>query len=166
MASAAETLQFRYPWDQERSTTPTRGPVYSRIDSPEQDMISGRELSASERVKTIESIIDKLTKLSNLRPNWDTYGAPAVSEYALERAAGFALHFISTRRVPIPDIVPTPSGGIQFEWHRNSVDLEIEFGASSEIEVLFEDLVSDESHELSLTKDLRSLEPLLDRIRC
>ena len=39
--------------------------------------------------------------------------------------------------VPPPTVVPTPEGGIQVEWHRNGVDLEIESAPSGQVEFFF-----------------------------
>ena len=33
---------------------------------------------------------------------------------------------IMTDDMPAPDVVPTYEGGVQFEWHRNGIDIEIE----------------------------------------
>ena len=40
-------------------------------------------------------------------------------------------------RVPPPTVVPTSEGGIQVEWHRNGVDLEIESAPSGQVEFFF-----------------------------
>ncbi len=40
-------------------------------------------------------------------------------------------------RAPPPSVVPTYEGGIQVEWHRNGVDLEIEIGPDGNAEYFF-----------------------------
>ena len=40
-------------------------------------------------------------------------------------------------RAPPPSVVPTWEGGLQVEWHRNGVDLEIEVTPSGHIEYFF-----------------------------
>ena len=40
-------------------------------------------------------------------------------------------------RTPPPSVVPTWDGGVQVEWHRNGVDLEIEISPTGEAEYFF-----------------------------
>ena len=42
-------------------------------------------------------------------------------------------------RTPIPQIVPSPGGGVQIEWHTKGIDLEFHIAAPYEGELWFED---------------------------
>lgn len=59
---------------------------------------------------------------------------------------GFATHVLQQHmfgRTPIPQIVPTGEGGLQFEWHTHGVDLELHIAAPYNCELWFEDRQSD-----------------------
>ncbi|HED19572.1 MAG TPA: hypothetical protein ENI74_08740 [Gammaproteobacteria bacterium] len=82
--------------------------------------------------------IARLSTLSQLRNNWDSYGALPIRLTAHMSAAQL-LSLIMSDDIPLPDIVPTPSGGIQIEWHMTNIDLEVEIAANGHLSVFFED---------------------------
>lgn len=57
-----------------------------------------------------------LDRLAELKPGWDSYGAPALSLAALK---------VARVMLDAPQVVPTPGGGIQLEWHQDGLDIEI-----------------------------------------
>lgn len=59
--------------------------------------------------------------LNNLLPDWDSYGAPRISEKAIDTLESFS-------------VVPCSSGGLQLEVHRNGFDIEIEISPDGKIE--------------------------------
>jgi hypothetical protein len=50
-----------------------------------------------------------------------------------------------TLNAPIPDIVPTPTGGLQLEWHTAGIDLEVEIGPEGHISACYEDAADPEA---------------------
>ena len=70
------------------------------------------------------AIMKNLFALRNLRPGWDSYGAQPVPQKIIERAAQLIPSLLSAW-TPEPAIVPQVTGGLQIEWHRNGIDLEI-----------------------------------------
>jgi hypothetical protein len=82
--------------------------------------------------------VDRLSTLSQLRNNWDSYGALPI-ELTAHMSAAQLLGLIMSDDIPLPDIVPTPSGGIQIEWHMLNIDIEIEITANGHLSVFFED---------------------------
>src|SRR6266571_2089414 len=69
--------------------------------------------------------IEQILPLFDLKENWNSYGAPPIDPGAI----GFALAFLVNAMqvdTPRPAVVPSPSGGLQFEWHEQGVDLEVE----------------------------------------
>ncbi len=68
---------------------------------------------------------EALQGLVALEPNWDSYGASPPSAVALERAWHLASGLVE-RGLPVPQVVPTRTGGIQLEWHLAHVSLEWE----------------------------------------
>jgi hypothetical protein len=70
----------------------------------------------------MQGFIDLLT----LPPDWNSYGAGANDEGIVLHA----MHFISGLlgpASPAPRIVPLSGGGLQLEWHRKGIDLEVVF---------------------------------------
>jgi hypothetical protein len=97
----------------------------------------------------------KIEELAALKPNWDSYGAPAISERALDRAMDILW---TIRRSPQPRIVPTAEGGVQLEWYTASEELEVEIRPDGNVEYLLEvvdpDSRSTEEHEGKVYDDV------------
>jgi len=66
-----------------------------------------------------------LQSLAELNANWDSYGAIPPSPAALERAWHYASALVE-RGLAMPEVFPTRSGGVQLEWHTESVEFEWE----------------------------------------
>jgi hypothetical protein len=86
----------------------------------------------------LKNTVDRLSTLSQLRNNWDSYGALPIGLTAHLSAAQL-LGLVMSDDIPQPDIVPTTSGGIQIEWHTANIDLELEIAANGHLSVFFED---------------------------
>jgi len=72
--------------------------------------------------------IDRLEDLASLAPGWDSYGAKSVAaDMALAAVKFLAAVAAAAPSVHEPSIVPLSDGGIQVEWHRGGIDLEVEF---------------------------------------
>jgi hypothetical protein len=107
--------------------------------------------------------MERVCELGNLPENWDSYEARPVDP----RCAMAAIQLIMSvfgPAVPTPAVVPTSRGGVQFEWHREGVDLEIEIESPGRFHVVFEDVREDVETEETLTTDLQPLVRLLERI--
>lgn len=70
------------------------------------------------------AVQSRLVALSQLPPDWDSYGARAVQHTAIQSALRF-LAWIPD--APIPAVVPVATGGVQVEWHLPGLDIELEF---------------------------------------
>jgi hypothetical protein len=68
-------------------------------------------------------------ELRGLQPGWDSYGAPPISEAAIQSAQAFLSRM---------DITPCSDGGVQLEWHTYGFDLEVEFHPNGTVEVWHE----------------------------
>src|SRR5215204_1653145 len=83
-------------------------------------------------------LLPALFKLSRLPVGWDGYsGQPMRMDtgfFALQ-----VLEAVMRSRTPLPQIVPTPVGGVQFEWHERGIDLELHVTGPYECEIWFED---------------------------
>lgn len=141
-----------------------------------QRFLSERDVLDSRREPTIETlseavlsrrflpIIAKLYELSNLPRNWDSYDGQRVRTECANAAFGILAATLG-ERTPLPWIVPTPDGHVQFEWHIHGIDLEVEVSSLTSIHVLYEDLRSkDPAEEFKLDYDLAKLRSLIDEI--
>ncbi len=68
---------------------------------------------------------EQLERLTELPYDWDSYGGVPVDASLAEAARRFVAAVIQLGVAP-PLILPTPSGGIAMEWHRQSRELIIE----------------------------------------
>ena len=100
-----------------------------------------------------ESTVRSLGRLLRLGPDWDTYGGSPVDPACVVAALEFAFGTLRDD-TPIPSVVPTSRGGLQFEWHTAGADLEIEFLSATRVCGLFEDHIKGTSWEKDLTSDL------------
>lgn len=120
-----------------------KGKLHIRMEFPE---VKGAPAWLRPTTGALDSLLD-------LPTNWDSYGARPVSHdcatYSLE-----VLHSILRDDTPPPQIVPTPAGGIQLEWHTRGIDLEIEVRAPNCGHVLYEDLKTGAEWEGDIPADL------------
>jgi hypothetical protein len=70
----------------------------------------------------MQGFIDLLT----LPPDWNSYGAGAIDEGIVLDAMNFISGLLGPAS-PAPRIVPLSGGGLQLEWHRKGIDLEVVF---------------------------------------
>jgi hypothetical protein len=126
--------------------------------SPESDTIS----NVAE--ETLASAARRLKLLLSLPANWDSYGAKPIQPGRAAAALNLLWLFI-TNKSPVPAIIPTSDGGIQLEWHRCGVDLEIAVLSGTAFAVFFEDRATGEIWEGELGNDLRPLRPFIDRLK-
>ncbi len=69
-------------------------------------------------------VMDAIKRLCRLPSNWDSYAATPLTAEAVRRSLT-VLPSILPNDAPNPSVVPTRDGGLQFEWHRRGIDLEI-----------------------------------------
>jgi hypothetical protein len=120
--------------------------------------------SASEAVHDEEPWLGQLREsyqpLRLLRDGWDGPGSKAVSIpliYRVERALRDSL--TSVREPKLPFVVPAPDGGLQIEWHQESLELEVLFSPDGSVSALLED----HAHGLEIEKDGAGALDLLSR---
>jgi len=113
--------------------------------------------------QTMHHAILKIVDAMKLPDNWDGYGAKSVDSLAAGAALNVLLNVLP-RDIPTPSIVPTPKGGIQLEWHCNSVDLEIEAMPDEHLSVWFSDLLTGDDAEELLRDNFQPLARFFDRL--
>jgi len=141
---------------------PSAAPVRSVVTFP---LSHGRLVLGlqGDSAPWVEPTLRTLGSLLVLPAGWDSYGGRATDPSCV-LAAWRLLAAVMRDDIPAPNVVPTVRGGVQLEWHRNGVDLEIEVVASREFLISFETEAVGESWEKSLTDDFAELSPALDRI--
>ena len=61
-----------------------------------------------------------LDRFASLKDNWDSYGALAPTQLAINSA-----HRLLGATMHEPAVVPTSEGGVQVEWHCNGTEIEL-----------------------------------------
>ncbi len=74
----------------------------------------------------LRSVLESFADVMQLPAGWDSYGAAPPSREAAVAAFTFLVGAMAPTTSP-PSIVPMSDGGIQLEWHRNGLDVEIDF---------------------------------------
>lgn len=107
--------------------------------------------------------IEQIGRLGELTADWDSYGARPIDPHCAMAAIRLVLSLLGPS-IPTPAIVPLNRGGIQLEWHRRGVDLEIAVQSPVRYVVAFEEGESGQEMEQAITTDFRPLIALLARI--
>ena len=68
----------------------------------------------------VEGVLDIL----KLREGWNSYSAKPLEPRNAGAAIGLLFDFLEAE-TPAPIVVPTVQGGLQLEWHRQDVDIEV-----------------------------------------
>ena len=84
-------------------------------------VISGSQ----EKPPWVQPAFSKMQELVNLEPGWDSHDAAPVVDDSVVAAVEILSQTMSSD-TKTPWIVPTVRGGIQIEWHKSQVHLEIE----------------------------------------
>ena len=112
----------------------------------------------------LEPTLGSFSQLMGLGPNWDGHGAQAPSPESVRRALRFLASHLRPQTAP-PAVVPLVDGGVQAEWSRGGVDVEIVFRPTGETSLYVEDLDTGEAWEGPLDGEAEQrLASLLDRL--
>ena len=98
-------------------------------------------------------VAQELAAILELAPNWNSYGAPVVEKSAITQAFS-VLQSIAKTDTPAPYVLPTPTGGVQFEWHTQEIDLEVEISPGREVSFLLDCTDKGKEYEGDLSSHL------------
>ena len=109
-------------------------------------------------------VMDDLQRLARLAPSWDSYGASPLSPSSVRRSFSLLPDLLQDD-VPSPAVIPTRDGGLQFEWHRHGVDLEIKVPPAGPIAQFFADANTGEEREWAGPFDRQSMRLAFARMK-
>lgn len=93
--------------------------------------------------------LERACELQRLPRGWNSHGAEPVSDTAFRQVIEFLTAYV-VRGVAGPALVPTVRGGLQLEWHRRGVDIEVEVGPDGSVSWCAEDRQSGDEVEAVL----------------
>lgn len=99
----------------------------------------------------LQATIDEMRGLLRLRQGWDSYAACPISPYVVVRALRLLLDSLPDKG-PAPQVVPMADGGLQLEWHRRGLNIEVTVPPSGPVEVWYEDVASGDERETTLDR--------------
>jgi hypothetical protein len=102
----------------------------------------------------------RLAELASLPDNWDSYGGRQLSPRNFQMALAFLADVLADD-TELPWVVPLPSGGVQLEWHKPGLDVEVIIDDDDSSVLLIEDEVE---RELSLVDSIGPLRRLMRRL--
>jgi hypothetical protein len=82
----------------------------------------------------------------DLHSGWNSYGARPIDRRTVE-VAGDLLAEVMNQSTPAPFVIPTVRGGVQLEWHRGGLDIEIAVNPGRPITIFAADSKSGDEFE-------------------
>ncbi len=107
--------------------------------------------------------IQKLYSLGELQAGWNSYDAQPTQREVIHHVARWVPTLLQAA-TPEPAVVPRVRGGLQLEWHRKGIDLEIYVDSPANIHFAAEDRTTTETVESPLTGDEQLLRTWIARI--
>ena len=104
----------------------------------------------------VQGFVDLLT----LPPNWNSYQAGTIDSQIVHDAMNF-INGVLGPTSPAPRVVPLSSGGLQLEWHRQGIDLEVVFDRGERPFFYYKDRVKGQESEHSLPEDSSVLSSII-----
>jgi hypothetical protein len=121
-----------------------------------------KERAAPLQARWQALILPSVCRFLGLPDGWDSYQGQALK---LETGM-FALKILNDvmgAQTPVPHVVPI-SGGIQFEWHENDLDLELSVMGPYDCELWYQDHRTGASDSIPLAADLTPLARQIARL--
>lgn len=98
----------------------------------------------------------KFNKLTALPPGWDGYTGRPVS-FTCARFAAHLIERLFDDELPPPSLVPGSDGTLQFEWHMNGYDVEVDVLGEYNVLATRYDCLDGSVEELPLDTDFTAL---------
>lgn len=107
----------------------------------------GAEITNRSAPLWFDHLMSQIDRIRRLSPNWDSYGAPAISIDVVMALLKFMHEYIPDRKIHF-ELVPGSDGSVQFEWHPDRGDLEIAFHPEGKLSASYFDVSSGEELEM------------------
>lgn len=107
-----------------------------------------------------DSVMQGFVDLITLPPNWDSYGAGAIDQKTVQEAMSFIDGLLGPI-TPAPRVVPLSSGGLQLEWHRQGIDLEVVFDRNEQPFFYYRNRANGEEFEHALPESSSRLRSII-----
>ena len=140
----------------------------SRRSKSRSEDFSSSEVFTRERIiartpnsNWVQALSGKFTEMNNFQEGWDGYDGLPI-DFHCARFTEQILDQLSRRDVPAPSLVPMSNGRLQFEWHLNQLDIEVEVHGPLDLTCYMRDLSTGEEQEMELSSDLMPLNKWLD----
>lgn len=104
----------------------------------------------------VQGFVDVLT----LPPDWNSYQAKTINPKTVDEAMNFIVAVLAPTS-PAPRVIPMSSGGIQLEWHRSGIDLEVVFDVGDQPFFFYQNRGNGEESEHSLPENSALLKSLI-----
>ncbi len=110
------------------------------------------------------SLLRDLNSIAFLPPDWDSYGALPITQQILEHAFDVIVKLMD-EDTPLPEVGATVRGGVEFEWHIDGKDLEVQVESPFKVHAYFYDQQKPEDEwEEDIGVNLSVLEPYIHRL--
>ncbi len=110
-----------------------------------------------------DPLMQGFVDLFTLPENWDSYGAPPIIPRIINQALNLMNGLLGTAS-PAPRVVPLSSGGLQLEWHRNGIDLEVVFDQDEQPFFYIRNRSNGEESEHPLPQDRELLRSIISTL--
>jgi hypothetical protein len=120
---------------------------------PHSGKVPFRRHSGNEWVAALS---DRFNELTALQHGWDGYNGKPVS-FTCASFAAKLLERLFDNALPPPDLIPGTDGTLQFEWHINGYDIEVDVLDAYEVVAVRHELRTGAVEELELDNDFTTL---------
>src|SRR3990172_4962553 len=107
------------------SSSQRPGPIRLTLEAPCDEGVLNIVIETNEELPWLRGVLGRIEELLALQSDWDSYGARPVRVNAVTAALLLLVETLSVSSAEVPEIYPTPSGGLQLEWHRPGKFLEV-----------------------------------------
>ena len=84
-----------------------------------------------KRIQALKSLLE----LGKLAENWDSYGSPPPTEYAMAAGCKFIVNYLRDED-PMPWVSPVSGGGIQLSWKQQTHEVNLDILPDGRMEYL------------------------------
>lgn len=107
----------------------------------------------------MQGFVDLLT----LPPNWNTYGSGQIDPNVIHEAMNLVAGLLGPS-APAPRVMPLSSGGLQIEWRRKGIELEIVFERGEQAFFYYRNRATGEESEHTLPLESALLKSVIEKL--